>query len=72
MSITLDPQTVAALARQLFDARKSSTPLPHLSKQHPGMTIEDGCAIQLVWVALKLADGRRIKGRKIGLTSRCS
>jgi 2-keto-4-pentenoate hydratase len=37
---------------------------------HPGMTIDDGYAIQRAWVALELADGRCIKGRKIGLTSR--
>jgi 2-oxo-hept-3-ene-1,7-dioate hydratase len=34
------------------------------------MTIDDGYAIQRAWVALELADGRSIKGRKIGLTSR--
>jgi 2-oxo-hept-3-ene-1,7-dioate hydratase len=34
------------------------------------MTIEDGYAIQRAWVALEVADGRTIKGRKIGLTSR--
>jgi 2-oxo-hept-3-ene-1,7-dioate hydratase len=66
----LDPQTITALARQLYDARKSRTPLRHFSKQHPGMTIEDGYAIQRAWVKLELADGRTIRGRKIGLTSR--
>ena len=35
-----------------------------------GMTIEDGYAIQREWVKLEIADGRTIKGRKIGLTSR--
>jgi 2-oxo-hept-3-ene-1,7-dioate hydratase len=34
------------------------------------MTIDDGYTIQREWVKLELADGRRIKGRKIGLTSR--
>ena len=34
------------------------------------MTIEDGYAIQREWVKLEMADGRSIKGRKIGLTSR--
>ena len=34
------------------------------------MTIEDGYAIQREWVQLEIADGRSIKGRKIGLTSR--
>lgn len=66
----LSPDTIALLARQLYDARKARTPLRHFSQQHPGMTIDDGYAIQRAWVALELADGRTIKGRKIGLTSR--
>ena len=70
MNTTLNADTIAALARQLYDARKSRTPLRHFSQQHPGMTIDDGYAIQRAWVALELADGRSIRGRKIGLTSR--
>ena len=66
----LDATTIAALARQLYDARKTRTQLRHFSAQHPGMTIEDGYAIQREWVKLEQADGRIIKGRKIGLTSR--
>jgi 2-oxo-hept-3-ene-1,7-dioate hydratase len=34
------------------------------------MTVEDGYAIQRAWVALEIAAGRSIRGRKIGLTSR--
>ena len=66
----LDPTTISTLARQLYDARKTRTQLRHFSKQHPQMTIDDGYAIQREWVKLELADGRSIKGRKIGLTSR--
>jgi 2-oxo-hept-3-ene-1,7-dioate hydratase len=66
----LDPALIQQLARQLYEARKSRTQLRHFSKQHPGMTIEDGYAIQREWVKLEQADGRVIKGRKIGLTSR--
>ncbi|MFM2261731.1 MAG: hypothetical protein RI959_407 [Pseudomonadota bacterium] len=66
----LPQNTLTALARQLYDARKNRTQLRHFSKQHPEMTIEDGYAIQREWVKLELADGRSIKGRKIGLTSR--
>ncbi len=66
----LDDDTIAALARRLYDARKTRTQLRHFSRQHPGMTIDDGYAIQRAWVALERADGRTIKGRKIGLTSR--
>jgi 2-oxo-hept-3-ene-1,7-dioate hydratase len=66
----LPPDTITALARELYDARKSRTPLRQFSQRFPRMTIDDGYAIQRAWVALELADGRTIKGRKIGLTSR--
>ena len=66
----LPSSTIAMLARELYDARKTRTQLRHFSARHPGMTIEDGYAIQRAWVQLELADGRSIRGRKIGLTSR--
>ena len=66
----LPKTTINELARELYDARKSRTQLRHFSRRHPGMTIDDGYAIQRAWVALEVADGRSIRGRKIGLTSR--
>ena len=66
----LAPDTIAALARELQTARKSRIQLRHFSKRYPAMTIADGYAVQRAWVALELAEGRRILGRKIGLTSR--
>ena len=66
----LPDATIADLARQLYEARKSRTQLRHFSKAHPTMTVEDGYAIQRAWVAREIADGRTIRGRKIGLTSR--
>jgi 2-oxo-hept-3-ene-1,7-dioate hydratase len=66
----LDQATIQSLARQLQQARRTRTQLRHVSRAHPQMTIEDGYAIQRAWVALELAEGRSIKGRKIGLTSR--
>lgn len=66
----LNPETIQKLARQLYDARKSRTQLRHFSRDNPGMTVADGYAIQREWVRLELADGRTIRGRKIGLTSR--
>ncbi|HSW21804.1 MAG TPA: 2-oxo-hepta-3-ene-1,7-dioic acid hydratase, partial [Burkholderiaceae bacterium] len=42
----------------------------HFSQRFPDMSIEDGYAVQRSWVQLERADGRSVKGRKIGLTSR--
>jgi 2-oxo-hept-3-ene-1,7-dioate hydratase len=66
----LPTETIRLLARRLYDARKSRSQLRHFSKEYPDMSIGDGYAIQSEWVKLELADGRSIKGRKIGLTSR--
>ena len=66
----LPPNTIDQLARELYDARKSRTQVRHFSRRFPEMTIDDGYAIQRAWVRLELADGRSVKGRKIGLTSR--
>jgi 2-oxo-hept-3-ene-1,7-dioate hydratase len=66
----LDEATTRRLAADLDRAEKTRTQLRQFSRAHPGMTIEDGYAIQREWVRLKLAEGCVIKGRKIGLTSR--
>jgi 2-oxo-hept-3-ene-1,7-dioate hydratase len=66
----LAPELLTTLARRLYDARRSRVQVRHFSKEYPQMTIEDGYAIQREWVKLEQADGRTIKGRKIGLTSR--
>jgi 2-oxo-hept-3-ene-1,7-dioate hydratase len=62
--------TVVKLARELYEARRTRTQVRQFSLRFPQMTIEDGYAIQREWVGLERADGRRILGRKIGLTSR--
>jgi 2-oxo-hept-3-ene-1,7-dioate hydratase len=62
--------TVKLLARRLYEARKNRVQLRHFSLEHRGMSIEDGYAIQSEWVKMEIADGRSVKGRKIGLTSR--
>ncbi len=66
----LSRSTVDALARELYQARKTRTQVRQFSLRHPQMTIDDGYAVQRAWVALEMAGGRSIRGRKIGLTSR--
>jgi 2-oxo-hept-3-ene-1,7-dioate hydratase len=70
MSITLPAHTIDALAHELYQARKTRTQVRQFSLRYPGMTLEDGYAVQRAWVRLEQADGRTIRGRKIGLTSR--
>lgn len=66
----LPQATIDELARELYAARKSRTQVRHFSKRFPEMTVDDGYAVQRAWVALEVKDGRTVKGRKIGLTSR--
>jgi len=66
----LDSATIRQLAAELQQARKTRVQVRHFSMRYPQMTIEDGYAIQREWVQRELAEGRVIKGRKIGLTSR--
>jgi 2-oxo-hept-3-ene-1,7-dioate hydratase len=66
----LSKDTVDELARELYAARKNRTQVRHFSKRFPEMTVDDGYAVQRAWVALEVKDGRTVKGRKIGLTSR--
>jgi 2-oxo-hept-3-ene-1,7-dioate hydratase len=65
-----DTETIHQLARELDASEKSRKQVEHFSKRYPGMTIEDGYAISRAWVAMKIAEGRKVRGHKIGLTSR--
>ncbi len=66
----LDQLTIKALARRLDEAEKSRVQIKQFSLEHPQITMDDAYAIQQEWLALKVAAGRRIKGHKIGLTSK--
>jgi 2-oxo-hept-3-ene-1,7-dioate hydratase len=66
----MDPEAVADAANRLHAAERDREPIRQLSLQYPDMTIEDAYAVQRAWTDLKLASGRVLRGRKIGLTSR--
>ncbi|MGH8264961.1 MAG: 2-oxo-hept-4-ene-1,7-dioate hydratase [Steroidobacteraceae bacterium] len=67
---TLSPEIVTARARELDAAERERRQVRQFTLEHPGMTIGDAYAIQRAWVSLKVAAGRKLRGRKIGLTSR--
>ena len=66
----LDENAVADAARRLLAAERAREPIRQLSLQYPDMTVEDAYRVQRALVTAKLAEGRTIRARKIGLTSR--
>ena len=66
----LDPETIAQLADELATADREKSVIPRITARYPDATIEDSYAIQGVWRDTMLASGRRLVGRKIGLTSK--
>ena len=66
----LDPDIIAQIADELAEADRDKTVIPRITARYPDATIEDSYAIQGVWRDRMIADGRRLVGRKIGLTSK--
>jgi 2-oxo-hept-3-ene-1,7-dioate hydratase len=66
----MNEDLIAQLARELNESERSRVQVEHFSRRFPGMTVEDGYAVSRAWVRMKIAEGRRPIGHKIGLTSR--
>lgn len=66
----LRPDLIEELALELHQSESSRIQVEQFSKRLPGMTVEDSYEIQRAWTALQQAQGRRVIGHKIGLTSR--
>jgi 2-keto-4-pentenoate hydratase len=58
-----------SLADALWKAERERVPIPPLTDQHPDLTVEDAYAIQSINVGRRVAEGRLVRGRKVGLTS---
>lgn len=70
MMQTLEPSHHEALAHELHESERSGEQVRHFSSRFPTMTIDDGYAVSRAWSRIKLAEGQRVIGHKIGLTSR--
>src|SRR6266478_2805968 len=68
--MALSRDVIRIAAERLDDAEKTRKQIRQISLEHPGVTIEDAYAIQKAWVEMKVAEGRSVKGHKIGLTSK--
>lgn len=60
---------IEAFAAELEEARRSRTPVAPLTERQPDLTVADAYAIQSRWAELRRANGDKVLGRKIGLTS---
>jgi 2-oxo-hept-3-ene-1,7-dioate hydratase len=68
--MALSKDEIRIAAERLDHAEKTRKQIRQLSLEHPGITIEDAYAIQKAWVEMKIAEGRVVRGHKIGLTSK--
>ena len=66
----LSDELIQQLAAELHQSERTRVQVEHFSKRYPEMNIQDGYKISSAWVRMKLAEGRVVKGHKIGLTSR--
>ena len=61
---------VEAYARELFSALRQGSVVPPLSGRDPALRIDDAYAISLSILAARKAEGERVVGKKIGVTSK--
>lgn len=66
----LDSAQITKIADDLARAEADRTMIPRLTAQYPEMTVEDSYAVQNEWKKRGIEAGRRLVGRKIGLTSK--
>lgn len=58
------------VSRALLVAEAQRAPIAPLTTTHPDLKVEDAYQVQIAGVKTKLAQGRKIIGKKIGLTSK--
>ena len=65
----MNQPSLKALGDELYTALTSQQTIEPLSTRHPDLTIEDAYAIQQHLLARRIAQGERVIGKKIGVTS---
>ena len=67
---TLTPEQAQRAAERLDEAERTRRQMVPLTFDYPEMDLVDAHAVQDAWVRMKVARGAKIRGRKVGLTSR--
>lgn len=67
---SMNKEQITALARELYVAETSRTPVDALTNRYPEITNDEAYQIQLAGMGMRLEDGHTIVGKKIGLTSK--
>ncbi len=57
------------VAAELLNAERTQKPIEALTTTYQGLTVDEAYRIQLAQVSIRLEEGRKIVGKKIGLTS---
>ena len=70
MSDSLEQTLNEQLADELYRALRDKRTVPPLIARHPELTIDDAYAISLAALERRKADGERVIGKKIGVTSK--
>jgi len=58
------------LADELWEADRTAKPIDPLTDRYDDLAIEDAYAIQTINIDRRIAEGQRVIGRKVGLTSK--
>ena len=66
----LSEQTIESISRDLYSAERDRRTLRPITETYPEIDIDTAYKIQLGLIQLKDADGKKIVGKKIGLTSK--
>ena len=66
----LDSKVREKITQNILNVYDTRQPLPLLTQTYPDITVEDAYAIQEAFINERVSQGRRIRGYKVGLTSK--
>jgi 2-oxopent-4-enoate/cis-2-oxohex-4-enoate hydratase len=67
--MSINDSVLQEISVDLYNALRTAEAIAPLTERYPGLTIEQAYAIQQHLMALRLDDGERVVGKKIGVTS---